>query len=423
MTMAALAGFATAFAQDTLTMFDTFYMYNYINEAIAPVDCKIMIDSELYRAEELPWFQMYIVPVPTTIYGVAVTPYNDTANRFSNCIDWDSPHPEVDLIATVYAKEGPNFYVIADSVRCEATPYRGHFWYQTVDWNGVAICDIVEFREYYFEYPCTVYDTCFIGVRIDNHHGELMPLAGLVNLAMEFSNSPNAGVRFLATDYYDACGIFNPCGSFSLGNGTLTSDTCVYNVSRAYGFWGGTFPIVGFHCTTPPQNIRREEISPDHCTLAWDGNAGGVYEVAVGRYGDSPDTVSRRYVTTDTVLRLDSLEYGTLYSVWVRGQCHYATAAYDTVIWSNWGSTYISLPLSIEEANATMLDVTPNPTDGMVRIGAEGVKEVWCVSADGRRTRLKVKNGQVSLKSQPAGLYVLEIQTAEGLYTAKVVRR
>ena len=187
--------------------------------------------------------------------------------------------------------------------------------------------------------------------------------------------------------------------------------------------WGGTFPIVGFHCTTPPQNFRREEISTDHCTLAWDGNAGGVYEVVVGHYGDSPDTVSRRYITTDTVLRLDSLEYGTLYSAWVRGQCHYATAGYDTVIWSNWGSTHISLPLSVQEANAQMFDVTPNPTDGTVHIGAEGIREVWCVAADGKRTQLSVKNGQVSLKDYPAGLYVLEIQTAEGLFTAKVMKR
>ena len=93
------------------------------------------------------------------------------------------------------------------------------------------------------------------------------------------------------------------------------------------------------------------------------------------------------------------------------------------MIWSNWGSTYISLPLSVQEANAQMLDVTPNPTDGTVNIGAEGIREVWCVAADGRRTQLIIKNGQVSLKDYPAGLYVLEIQTDEGLFSAKVVKR
>ncbi len=230
-------------------------------------------------------------------------------------------------------------------------------------------------------------------------------------------------MRFLTKAELSAAGYCNPCDQITLVSGTAV-DSCEYVVnSRPWGYWGGTFPIVGFHCTTPPQNFRREEISTDHCTLAWDGNAGGVYEVVVGRYGDSPDTVSRRYITTDTVLRLDSLEYGTLYSAWVRGQCHYATPGYDTVIWSNWGSTHISLPLSVQEANAQMLDVTPNPTDGTVNIGAEGIREVWCVAADGKRTQLSVKNGQVSLKDYPAGLYVLEIQTDEGLYTAKVVRR
>ncbi len=229
-------------------------------------------------------------------------------------------------------------------------------------------------------------------------------------------------MRYLTYHELNPVGNTNPCDQFTLVSGSA-NDSCEYVVSRNWGDWGGTFPIVGFHCTTPPQNIRRAEIATDHCTLAWDGNAGGVYEVVVGHYGDSPDTVSRRYITTDTVLRLDSLEYGTLYSAWVRGQCHYATPGYDTVIWSNWGSTHISLPLSVQEANAQMLDVTPNPTDGTVRIGAEGIREVWCVAADGKRTRLKVKGSQVSLKDYPAGLYVLEIQTDEGLYTAKVVRR
>ena len=71
-------------------------------------------------------------------------------------------------------------------------------------------------------------------------------------------------------------------------------------------------------------------------------------------------------------------------------------------------------------------------------IPAEGIREVWCVAADGRRSRLEVKDGlgdrsgakvydkvsgQVSLKDYPAGLYVLEIQTAEGLFAAKVVKR
>ena len=32
-------------------------------------------------------------------------------------------------------------------------------------------------------------------------------------------------------------------------------------------------------------------------------------------------------------------------------------------------------------------------------------------------------SGQVSLKDYPAGLYVLEIQTAEGLFAAKVMKR
>jgi hypothetical protein len=96
------------------------------------------------------------------------------------------------------------------------------------------------------------------------------------------------------------------------------------------------------------------------------------------------------------------------------------------ILQSEWGAptTFLIMNnLAIEQNNIPTLEVYPNPTDGTVRIGVEGIKEVWCVASDGKRTQLSVKNGQVSLKNYPAGLYVLEIQTDAGLYTAKVVRR
>ena len=84
---------------------------------------------------------------------------------------------------------------------------------------------------------------------------------------------------------------------------------------------------------------------------------------------------------------------------------------------------YVFNNLAIEQNGLPVVEVYPNPTDGTVVVPSEGVKEVWCVAADGRRTRLEVKDGRVSLKDYPAGVYVLEVQTCEGLFAAKVVRQ
>jgi len=413
--MLAVAVFPLAFAQDTLTMFDTFYMHRPIDENLTPVDCKYFVTANNQRERHIPHFQMYEVTTPTTLYGVAVTPYfaQDKYN-------WDSVYPDAALTAIVFAKDDHGYYAIVDSVRCNITPYRANFWYQYL-WGESPICDLVEVREFYFDHPCTVYDTCFVGVRLDYIPGSTSRHE--LNYATDIMSTTTGGCYILAKNERQPVDIYtHPCDRFTLVSG-IPDDSCEFVVSLRGPYWGGSFPIVGFHCTTPPQNIRRVEITPDHCVMAWDGGTDSVYEVVVGTYGATPDSISRRYITTDTTIILDSLEYGTLYSFWVRGQCRYTTAAYDTVIWSNWGSTYISLPLSVEEAATQWLEVTPNPTEGPVHIDAEDIREVWCISADGRRSRLKVRDGQVSLSDYPAGLYVLEVQTGGGVYTVRVVRR
>ena len=111
---------------------------------------------------------------------------------------------------------------------------------------------------------------------------------------------------------------------------------------------------------------------------------------------------------------------GAYYRVKVRSRCDDINGH----SWSDWSREFsVGNPQAIAETALPTLEVRPNPTDGTVAIPAESIREVWCVAADGRRSQLKVKNGQVSLKDYPAGLYVLEIQTAEGLFAAKVMKR
>ncbi len=111
---------------------------------------------------------------------------------------------------------------------------------------------------------------------------------------------------------------------------------------------------------------------------------------------------------------------GAYYRVKVRSRCDDINGH----SWSDWSREFsVGNPQAISETALPTLDVHPNPTDGTVLIPAEGIREVWCVAADGRRTQLVMKNGNVSLKDHTAGLYVLEIQTDEGLFSAKVIKK
>ncbi len=107
------------------------------------------------------------------------------------------------------------------------------------------------------------------------------------------------------------------------------------------------------------------------------------------------------------------------YTVHVRSRCDDINGH----SWSDWGDGFSVGHQSIAETALPTLDVHPNPTDGTVAIPVEGIREVWCVAADGRRTQLVMKNGNVSLKDHTAGLDVLEIETGEGLFAAKVIKK
>ncbi len=116
----------------------------------------------------------------------------------------------------------------------------------------------------------------------------------------------------------------------------------------------------------------------------------------------------------------------TTYTISVQARCDFC----GDLVWSpGYGNPINVLTPNtgggngIDEAQlAGMVTLSPNPTSGAVRIEAEGVRAVWLVAADGRRTQLQCKDGTVSLAAFAPGLYVLEVQTADGLFKAKVVR-
>ncbi len=417
--IAFFAALSTAAAQDTITMFDSFYMYRPFGIGDSNIYCLDKDSFYVYTQTDVggvPFYilQMYVVTAPTTIYGVAAVPNTDQPNS----IDFEGDHHGLDIVAVVYAKEGPGYYILIDSIGCRSTPYHANIHYQDVS-RYSHHCWTRGTTEFYFDYPCVVSDTCFIGIRCtypDHEHytdGDYQPNVDV--LALDGGNGTST---VLSKNGYGG-GYFPICDNFTLLSSVSpfqVLDSCEYNYIT-YGSWGGTFPIVGFHCKTAPEGFHSIGTGGGYCDLAWNSMSGDIYEVAVGRFGDLPDTVSRRYLTTDTTIRIDSLDPGTLYHVWVRGQCRYATVGIDTSLWSPWS---IRMPVlvtaGIGSVGASSFTLTPNPASGTVAVDCEareGTLEV--VDLQGR-TQLTAPATQrtLDISRLPSGSYFVRLTTPDG---------
>lgn len=405
-------GFSALSAQDTILMFDTFYLHqSIVGDIDTNIECEK--DSVLLYDELNPFIQIYEISRPTTIYGVALAPIN-VSNTGLNAVNWDCPHPDIVLTAVVYEKIAPGTYIKVNSIVCDTTPYRCCIRYQSPNAHPVY-CSAEEIREFYFNQPCVVSDSCLVGIQTVYLTGsagwENIPL---VKVAGMWSNTTSYLWNY--NSYWP--NEYNDCDEFHLGNYSSGSDSCNYSL-RLTNQWGGTWPIVGFHCKTAPEGFRTLGTGGGYCDLAWNRMSGGTYEVAVGHWGESPDTVSRRYLTTDTTIRIDSLEPGTLYQAWVRGQCRYATVSYDTSLWSPWSIRMpIMVTTGIQQAEGPHFTLTPNPASGTVTVGGfEGEGSVEIVDMAGRVSgQWPVAGGQrtIDVSRLPAGSYVVRLTTAEG---------
>lgn len=417
---AALAVFSVAVAQDTLLMVNPYYLHTPI-DFFDSIDCNIDDDDLIqyyngYNTEQPVIFQMYEPATPTTIYGVAVAVVNESRIGL-NCINWDSVHPDVEIAANVYAKAGPGVYVKVNSVDCGISPYRGYIRYDAYNFrtNELLFCLTKEIREFYFDDPCTVQDTCFVGISVNYVNG----YTGAEKLVMmhEGCFEHYIPVNVLSPDLIIHSYPLTPCDTFSLKptSSWRTLGNCEYVLYYTNDYWGGTFPIIAHHCNTPPR-ILGAVSGNGSSTLTWASLGDGTYEVAVAPWGASPDTVSRRYVTTDTTIRIDSLEYGTIYSVWVRGQCSFPS----TTMWSNWSSRMpVYVQTGVQEADGPRFEITPNPASGIVTVEhgfADGTISVLDMQGC---TVLTAPASQHTLDISylAAGSYVVRLETPSGIGT------
>ena len=157
------------------------------------------------------------------------------------------------------------------------------------------------------------------------------------------------------------------------------------------------------------------------------------------------NAVDTLVTTTDTTIRLDSLPLGKYYKVQVRKQCHYATANYDTTVYSSWTQGnfyYFTAPDTTTIGDTTTTDTTgvarvtvadrqvelsPNPATGRVQVTAScGMTEVAVYNATGEQVyRQPVSGHSATLDTGrwPAGVYIVHVETPLGRAVKKLVVR
>jgi len=156
----------------------------------------------------------------------------------------------------------------------------------------------------------------------------------------------------------------------------------------------------------------RNTVVPDHWTIEY-GEAGFVR----GR--------GTRAVATDSIVALTGLTPGTTYDFYVRSECG------DTAN-SFWG--YLSFTTdtvtphnnAIGEVESQAVSVSPNPADGFctVEFGGLPVDKVTVYSITGRvEDERQVAGDSVRLQLPRSGIYILALQTRQGVVYKKVVNR
>ena len=324
---------------------------------------------------------------PVTVYGVALTIQGNNEHVLTDA-DMNK-YPYKVIIGHIEN----NKVVAIDSTTWDSMKDAIASFKYSIMGDGVLYEHVVPVYEFYFDTPHQMSDTFYVGFQLTVNDTDMLDS------------------RFRLICAVDS-----------------VSQLWVYNdsVQRGQGYydfhWGGEFPILqpNRRCTAPegaPQLLVYTATNTVRFTLPYSPSDSLV--LAICEYGQPVDSATI-YPVTESTMDIVIPDSGR-YTARIARICQR-----DTLVQSNWSAPtdfFIVNNLSIAQNSIPTLEVYPNPTDGTVFIPAKGVHEVWLVAADGRRSRLMLKDGQVSLKGFPLGLYVLEIQTDEGLFTAKVVRR
>ena len=208
--------------------------------------------------------------------------------------------------------------------------------------------------------------------------------------------------------------------------------------------------IIALSSTNGKNRARGSKLFLDSLTLAqYDGSCGRVFDVEVDHqnqvmamikwrntvvpdrwtveYGEAGYVRGRgiRATVTDSVVYLTNLTPGTTYDFYVRSECGDTASSF-------WGYTQFTTDTvthhdqSIDEVYAQQVKVSPNPANGLctVEFGDVPVSQMTLYDITGRVEETRAVAGEsVTVALPRAGIYIVALQTPQGIVYKKVVNK
>ncbi|MBQ8704419.1 MAG: T9SS type A sorting domain-containing protein [Bacteroidales bacterium] len=254
-----------------------------------------------------------------------------------------------------------------------------------------------------------------------------------------------------------------PCFGYS------PSGDLVFNDYIGKVFWGFAFPIIGFHCKPLDEeshSLLLTDINDNGATVHWYSvEDGATYNV---RLTSADGSIDSTVVTSDSSYAFYGLPTNHRYQVRVRKQCYYATASYDTTVYSPWTVVNTNFTLGVDTTGTGGTDTTgtgggsgidstgtgggsgggdsshtavvmvggadfsvsPNPVHGtlvvsfMQPLSEEGVLTLYDLGGrEVRRMTVAAGSTKVDFDTEgcPAGAYLLKLITARGITTRRLL--
>lgn len=200
--------------------------------------------------------------------------------------------------------------------------------------------------------------------------------------------------------------------------------------NNIYGEWA----LVQFH--TDPDTcatITDIEVDSSNVTITPGGEVDGyivnwhssfssdAWEVQYALEGFEPGTTTSHIVYQETAT-LDPLDPGMTYDVYIRSIC-------NDSIYGDWRRTSFrtrSLPVGIDQVGGIQMEVTPNPAYGrcVVSVPESESGELKLYTLEGRLLQtVECQGTPITLQLPDSGVYLIQVTTAKGTSTCKVVNK
>jgi predicted carbohydrate-binding protein with CBM5 and CBM33 domain len=205
------------------------------------------------------------------------------------------------------------------------------------------------------------------------------------------------------------------CNAFTCA-GTTTSDSALLRV-----LCPGGLPTV----VTDPSSVTTTVGTPKRIDVTGTNIVSAQWQVSDGNGG-----VFRNILPTDTTYTIGATtatnanitikypkrtQYGFAYRVILSNTCGDTKASAGT-------SLIVNFPLAVNELDAKVR-IYPNPTNDVINIDLPITNFKVTLSDSKGSVMLRTENkNQISIKELPTGLYFLNVKTADGETTKKVVK-